>query len=231
MNVHANDPTVPAPGEMLPSSTTVARTSSPQPVASSPGSLIRRDRDRQPSLGELHQELEAEQEAQVNRLLAQIREQQVQLQQLQAAQGQNNGNQSAIDDSCSVTGGTSGTALSHSTDSVSGPIPRSPSYLRQPRSSFDLARADIQRHTRTPSSGPSPHLRTSSFAGDRPETLSGKDEVALYQAETQMLNRENQMLRLRIRELEKQLSDLNANTAITHEPSMPSHLSSQSAVE
>lgn len=65
MNVHANDPTVPAPGEMLPSSTTVARTSSPQPVASSPGSLIRRDRDRQPSLGELHQELEAEQEAQV----------------------------------------------------------------------------------------------------------------------------------------------------------------------
>lgn len=37
-------------------------------------------------------------------------------------------------------------------------------------------------------------------------TLSGRDESAFYQAETQMLVRENQMLRHRIRELGKSRS-------------------------
>jgi hypothetical protein len=32
------------------------------------------------------------------------------------------------------------------------------------------------------------------------------------------------MLRQRIRELERQVTDLHANSAITHEPSTPSHL-------
>lgn len=36
-----------------------------------------------------------------------------------------------------------------------------------------------------------------------------RDESAFYQAETQMLTRENQMLKQRIRELERQLSDHN----------------------
>ncbi len=38
--------------------------------------------------------------------------------------------------------------------------------------------------------------------GEVPWTLAGsRDEAAFYQAETQMLSRENQMLRMRIREL------------------------------
>lgn len=55
-------------------------------------------------------------------------------------------------------------------------------------------------------------------------TLPPRDESAFYQAETQMLTRENQMLRMRIRELERQVNEFNANSAITHEPATPSGL-------
>jgi len=61
MNLNINDPAIPAPGEMQMSPGSLGRlhaTTWPvSPVASSHG--------RQPSLGELHQELENEQEAQV----------------------------------------------------------------------------------------------------------------------------------------------------------------------
>ena len=160
-----------------------------------------------------------------NRLLVMIREQQAQLQQLQAAQGLNNNSQSAIDDSSSVTG-PAGMAASQ--------VPRSPSYPRHPRSSFDLARADLQRRSRTPSRNASPLLgSTLAFAeGGDPPQLAARDESALYQAETQMLVRENQMLRHRIRELERQLSELNVNPSVSHEPATPSHLlTSQSVAE
>ena len=58
MNLNINDPAIPAPGEMQMSPGGMGRLlSSTWPVTSSHG--------RQPSLGELHQELENEQEAQV----------------------------------------------------------------------------------------------------------------------------------------------------------------------
>jgi len=59
MNLNINDPTIPAPGEMQMSPGSLGRITTwpASPVASSHG--------RQPSLGELHQELENEQEAQV----------------------------------------------------------------------------------------------------------------------------------------------------------------------
>lgn len=61
MNLNINDPAIPAPGEMQMSPGSLSRLHSTtwpaSPVASSHG--------RQPSLGELHQELENEQEAQV----------------------------------------------------------------------------------------------------------------------------------------------------------------------
>lgn len=63
MNIQLNDPTLPAPGEMAieqPGYQAV----SPQPLSGSPlpGDP---NHHRAPSLGELHQELEAEQEAHV----------------------------------------------------------------------------------------------------------------------------------------------------------------------
>jgi hypothetical protein len=69
-------------------------------------------------------------------------------------------------------------------------------------------------------------LRSTSISGEGGDawSLAGRDESAFYQAETQMMIRENQMLRQRIRELERQVSELHANSAVTHEPATPSHL-------
>lgn len=65
-----------------------------------------------------------------------------------------------------------------------------------------MARADLQRRSRTPSRGASPRLRSTSISAESGDwVLGGRDESAFYQAETQMLTRENQMLRHRIRDL------------------------------
>lgn len=142
-----------------------------------------------------------------NRLLQMIRQQQLQLQQLQAGQGQNS---SAVEDSAIASERSNhGTPISQPPSGFA-PLPSSGSFSRSPvvphpRSSFDMARADIQRRSRTPSRGASPRLRSTSISGDSGEqyTLGGRDESAFYQAETQMLVRENQMLRHRIRDLGK----------------------------
>jgi hypothetical protein len=111
------------------------------------------------------------------------------------------------------------------------------------RNSFDVARAELSRRSRTPSRTESPRLRAGSLsvehAGDAFAALAGRDEVSFYQAETQSMVRENQMLRQRIRELgesldlrlssvsradpvERQLAD-HKNGA-SHEPLTPSNL-------
>ena len=66
MNLHINDPSIPAPGEMA-SDSHGRLASSPQLLASSPLTADPHHH-RAPSLGELHQELEAEQEAHVVRI-------------------------------------------------------------------------------------------------------------------------------------------------------------------
>ncbi|EFQ33180.1 uncharacterized protein GLRG_08324 [Colletotrichum graminicola M1.001] len=242
MNLQLNDPTLPGPGEMVADNQHAhsggATTASPQPMAISPMIVPggHPHHNRAPSLGELHQELEAEQEAQVNRLLQMIRHQQLQLQQLQASQGQNS---SAVEDSAIASERSNqGTPISQPSSILppSGytPLPSSGSFSRSPvmphpRSSFDMARADLQRRSRTSSRGASPRLRSTSMSGDSGDhwVLGGRDESAFYQAETQMLVRENQMLRHRIRDLEKQLTDLLSGTT-SHgnpsEPVNPSHL-------
>ncbi|KAK4995896.1 hypothetical protein LTR66_004379 [Elasticomyces elasticus] len=58
----------------------------------------------------------------------------------------------------------------------------------------------------------SPSLRPlsrTSGPGDEWSLGGSRDESAFYQAETQMLTRENQMLKQRIRELERQINDLS----------------------
>ena len=166
-----------------------------------------------------------------------IRQQQLQLQQLQGQQGQGGPgpDDSAIVSERSTTGNSQppsqpgsapqsahpGQQHMHS----SGSLSRSPAFPHHPRSSFDMARADLQRRSRTPSRGASPRLRAASISGESDQlVLGGRDESAFYQAETQMLTRENQMLRHRIRDLERQLADANATAQITHEPASHSHL-------
>ncbi|KAF7550268.1 hypothetical protein G7Z17_g5816 [Cylindrodendrum hubeiense] len=202
MNLQLNDPSVPSPGEMV-HENSAYRAASPQPLSGSP-LLADPHHHRAPSLGELHQELEAEQEAHVNRLLHMIRQQQLELQRLQAGQPQSHN--SAVDDTISERSGHGTPQASTSHINIpsapsGGSFPRS-AGPRHPRSSFDMARADLQRRSRTPSRGASPRMRSTSIGGDSGEwVLGGRDESAFYQAETQMLTRENQMLKLRVREL------------------------------
>jgi hypothetical protein len=133
-----------------------------------------------------------------------IRMQQQHLQQLQAASGQNHGTPPVIDESDPISERSmSFSNLLPQTQSATS-TPRSPSTALHPRSSFDLARQDLQqRRSRTPSRTASPRLRSTSISGEggAPWNLEGRDESAFYQAETQMMVRENQMLRQRIREL------------------------------
>ncbi|TVY40539.1 hypothetical protein LSUB1_G002481 [Lachnellula subtilissima] len=229
MNLQLNDPNLPSPGEMITEGHAASyRTSSPHSMTGSP--LIPSGdphHNRNPSLGEIHQEIEQEQEAQVNRLLQMIRNQQQHLQQLQAASGQSS-NPAVIDESTP----TSERSLSFTNAPAPQPqsstsTPRSPSAVVHPRTSFDVARADLaQRRSRTPSQTASPRIRSTSISGENSEpfSLAGRDESAFYQAETQMMVRENQMLRQRIRELERHVAELHANSSITHEPITPSHL-------
>ena len=134
-----------------------------------------------------------------------IRQQQQELQRLQANQSQHS--QSQDDGSAISERSGHGTPIPLASQSglpsasLSGSYSRSPVFPH-PRSSFDMARADLQRRSRTPSRGPSPRIRSTSISAESGELgLGGRDESAFYQAGTQMLTRENQMLHHRIREL------------------------------
>lgn len=191
--------------------------SSPVPIAASPR-LAAANRiphhSRAPSLGELHQELENEQEFQVNRLLAQIRDLQAQVQRQQhqnpsAVTGDEASDRSVPTSAApvpiSLPGAPGVTSSPQPIYPGSGSLPRSPVF---PRTSFDMARADLRHRSRTPSRNASPRMRSTSISADsgEPWALGGRDDCAFYQAEAQMLVRENQMLRHRIRELGKFLS-------------------------
>ena len=161
-NLHLNDAAMPGPGEMQDS-----------------------HHHRAPSLGQVHQELESEQEGQVNRLLHMIRVQQDQIDAL-------NGEQPA----------TEGESRPRTLSNLS----RQPSQSLQRPTSLSRHSSQAISVTSGPrSSSRSPALRpvASPYDTQRDDWLLGgtRDESAFYQAETQMLTRENQMLKARIREL------------------------------
>ncbi|KAK3109817.1 hypothetical protein LTR53_016520 [Teratosphaeriaceae sp. CCFEE 6253] len=231
-NLSMNDPAVPAPGELQQPS---SNSSSPRLGRRSIALLTTADPHHHqppPSLGELHQELENEQEAQVNRLLHMIRLQQDQLASLQQRQPPPAAEPSPTS----------------STEPPRFPTPPStlrtpaagPSTTEQPAPSSSSSRpgsaAHVHFHPPPPLSRPSsarlssagsrgttsPALRPVSGSGGLgPRTedflLGGgggggaRDECAFYQAETQTLTRENQMLKLRIRELERQVTDMSGS--------------------
>ncbi|EGX91171.1 hypothetical protein CCM_05329 [Cordyceps militaris CM01] len=213
MNLQLNDPAVPGPGEM------VAEHAMHPP-----------QHHRAPSLGELHQELEAEQEAHVNRLLQMIRQQQLELQRLQASNSGGGAGHGASAEDSSAVSDRAGPLASQGpvpTPPLAGSYPRSPVFHHRP--SLDMARADLHRRSRTPSRGASPRLRSTSISVESGDwALGGRDESAFYQAEAQMLTRENQMLKHRIHELQKQLSELSASQG-SNEPPTPSSLGRSSS--
>ncbi|CRG88923.1 hypothetical protein PISL3812_05958 [Talaromyces islandicus] len=186
---------------------------------------------RAPSLGELHQELEQEQEAQVNRLLHMIRQQQSQLQQLHQQQQQQQQGQTTNSGAAVIDDITPGSERSQSFPAMP-PLPAPGSRSMQTPLSHSTRRSS--RRSSRASESASPNLNAplsqptsaidlphGSFSSDWsvvggnesavPATRrSSRDESAFYQAEAAMLTRENQMLRMRIRELERQLTGLSS---------------------
>ncbi|KAJ5123855.1 uncharacterized protein N7515_007680 [Penicillium bovifimosum] len=159
---------------------------------------------RAPSLGELHQELEQEQEAQVNRLLQMIRSQQAQLNQYQ--QQQNPQSTGAIDDTTPAS-------------ERSAVFPSVPPAAPAGNGSSLSSSLSARRNSRPPSYTVSPNLRPLDSRGsegvepfpglrDSASRRGSRDESAFYQAEASSLSRENTLLRQRIRELERQIGEL-----------------------
>ncbi|KAK5175564.1 uncharacterized protein LTR77_000703 [Saxophila tyrrhenica] len=247
-NLTLNDPTAPAPGELQES-----RGSSSGSPRTDRRSLAFNTADphhqRQPSLGELHQELENEQEAQVNRLLQMIRIQQNEIAQIQrSSQNPQDPSPTSTDQtrfptppSTLLTPGTNATEQSSPPSaSISGASPHAHSHFNRPHS-LSRQSSTIRSNAGTNSRGNSPALRPASGSlGPLTEDflLGGtRDESAFYQAETQSLTRENQLLKLRIRELERQISTLTTSPPVTvgasggelHSPSQHSPLESPPA--
>ena len=139
-----------------------------------------------------------------NRLLQMIRQQQLELQRLQA----NNPQATQAEGSSAVSERSGhGTPIPRGSQASLPGVTPVGSYSRSPglayhRGSMEIARGDLQHRSRTPSRGASPRVRSTSISAESGDWgLGGRDESAFYPAETQMLTRENQMLRHRIREL------------------------------
>ncbi|EME47604.1 hypothetical protein DOTSEDRAFT_69524 [Dothistroma septosporum NZE10] len=230
-NLHLNDPSIPSPGELQ-------QTNGSNGSSSGSSQLRRRSfvlptadphRQRQPSLGALHQELENEQEAQVNRLLLMIRTQQDQLAALQRSTADTpSGTADAATTAAALA--ISGRPSPHATS-----IPQAPTqHIHHPHS---LSRQSSSRLSNAglTSTGTSPALRPQSGSlGPLTEDFSlgggTRDGCAFYQAESQMLTRENQMLKSRIRELERQVSEMGGLSlpATTHRQASTAMLSHHS---
>ncbi|KPI34718.1 uncharacterized protein AB675_9430 [Cyphellophora attinorum] len=227
MSLSLNDPAIPSPGE-LPSSDRRSSISNSYTSMSS-STLAGRPtvatgdpnhHSRAPSLGDIHNELEQEQEAHVNRMLHLIRTQQSQLDAMRAQQADRRSSHpnSALADDSETDGSRSASVSFPSVHPAipAGQAPRIPSRhnssaTRSPALAAYLPHEPSSSHSDWPPS-PLEHPRRNSF----------RDESAFYQAETANLTRENQMLRMRIRDLEKQLAE--ANTSPANTPSTPSNL-------
>lgn len=144
------------------------------------------------AFAELHQELEAEQEAQVNRLLNMIR-----IQSLQA--GSVDGD--AVSNAATVDSASTHAGRPHS------PISR--------RGSNRVSRDGSYYHPRSISRTSSPGLTAGndSAASETSGWAASSHEKSFYAAESQMLKRENEMLKRRIRELEKIVTDMSGKSA------------------
>ena len=195
-NLNINDPTIPSPGELQ------------QPNGSNSNSprLGRRslvlntadpNHQRQPSLGELHQTLENEQEAQVNRLLHMIRLQQDQIAQIQRGERNTQDQSPTSSDQPRFPTPPSALHTPAGTTATHGHFNRPQSLSRQ--SSARLSNAGTNSGRNSPALRP----MSGSLGPLTEDFLLGgtRDEAAFYQAETQTLTRENQLLKQRIRDL------------------------------
>lgn len=229
LNINQNDPTAPAPGELIsgehqPSFTHQYSSNSPSSIGGT-RAIASGDphHQRTPSLGELHQELEEEQEAQVNRMLLMIRRQQSELERLRS---QPDASTAASRQSSQAASATTAILddLTPASELSSFHLPttaaRSQNIPRPPHRVSNSAPRSPALHaldpSQSPSSSPSAHLQPHHHslldnATTQRNSNSLRDESTYYQAETASLTRENQLLRQRIRELERQLTEGTSN--------------------
>lgn len=181
---------------------------------------------RTPSLGQIHQQLENEQEAQVNRLLHLIKQQQDQLDALQtdttasdhindASSAIANGFTGAQSDVAHLNGPGQGMSSSAAAAHQS---PLSPAQRPYTLSRHSSRGAQVSGSFASDTSSPSMRAVSTTRSHDEWSTGGLREEGAFYQAETHMLQRENQMLKMRIRELEKQIADLDKPSGEVEDP-------------
>ncbi|KAI5814283.1 hypothetical protein BZA77DRAFT_107822 [Pyronema omphalodes] len=144
------------------------------------------------------QELEAEQEFHVNRLLHMIR-----IQSMQSGTSIDGESNAATVDSASTRGGRPRSPMSHKS---SNRLSRDGSFYRQ---------ASISR-----ASSPG-FASTAADSASEVSAWNGSRDANFYIAENTMVKRENEMLRMRIRELEKAVAELSKGAATTASSATP----------
>lgn len=162
---------------------------------------------RTPSLGVLHQELEEEQEAQVNRLLGMIRQQQATIAEMShqhrsASASREREGEEHVPHAVEPGTGEPPTFASTGDISSTGSIAVAGGQGISRRS---------QSSSRSRQATPWPPLRDVSLSrrssAGSPGTGEERDEVAVMVAEREMVRRENRMLKGRIRELERMVAE------------------------
>ncbi|POS85651.1 hypothetical protein EPUL_005199, partial [Erysiphe pulchra] len=154
---------------------------------------------RLPSLGQIHQSVEEEQEAQVNRLLQMIHNEQQHLWHLRNTNDQLSTHTTTDEvvaapiHNASLSSARSFQNLPHSIDKKLSQYSIDNNECPNPQ------RQDSTSSRKTASPGPA--MTTEWKEDGESFAWSYRDDIAFYQAEIQMMTRENQMLRKRIREL------------------------------
>jgi hypothetical protein len=167
------------------------------------------------SFSEIHDELEQEQEAQVNRMMRMIRNQQLYLDQIRMQCESGSGHNSQLTFVIGVPNDLhereafdipQSNVITSESASYLPTSPTRPSCPPTPRSPTSRS---LTHGTYANNFTPSPLLSdrgSPRLAGIRRGRRSIDDELNYYEAEASWLARENQMLRMRVRKLEKQIT-------------------------
>jgi hypothetical protein len=174
------------------------------------------------SFSEIHEELEQEQEAQVNRMMRMIGDQQLYLDQIRMQCKSGSGHYSkptsitAVPNDLHETEAFDIPQLNVITSESVSSLPTSPTGPSSPPTTRSPTSRSLTHATCANNFTPSPSLSdrgSPRLAGIRRGRRSIDDELKYYEAEASWLARENQILRMRLRKLEKQIAGRELATA------------------
>ncbi|KAK2742818.1 hypothetical protein FQN57_005109 [Myotisia sp. PD_48] len=182
----------------------IYRTRSPTSIGGSP-SIATGDphHQRAPSVGEIHQVLEEEQEGQVNRLLSMIRAQQSQLAQMHQAQINDNSGTAVVDDSPAFPNFPS-LPIPPNRASFSYPSHGSPVF---PNPTTPIISTPTRAQPEV-SFGASDPTNWGYMGADGSARRRSREDSEYFENQMVQLTRENMMLRARIQDLERRVAEL-----------------------